>query len=194
MDLQNISSRPNKSARLGKARKDGWFSKRIITPECPKHSGLGIHSFIICPDSHHRFLFPSPPRIPEYPQIGLQRRWNLALAASQACSDPKKGENYRPLRRNTTGLCCSVVVLFLDKHVTGPVGFSVVTMSICWFGGGEGRGSYLFEAEGVLGRWWCQPMVWPNSFLPLLRLEKQNSKLIPKFTLCRVRPYLSGPY
>ena len=64
MDLQNISSRPNKSARLGNARKDGCFSKRIITPECPKHSGLGIHSFIICPDSHHRFLFPSPPESP----------------------------------------------------------------------------------------------------------------------------------
>lgn len=62
--MQNISSRPNKSARLGKARKDGWFSKRIITPECPKHSGLGIRSFIICPDSHHRFLFPSPPESP----------------------------------------------------------------------------------------------------------------------------------
>lgn len=143
MDLQNISSRPNKSARLGKARKDGWFSKRIITPECPKHSGLGIHSFIICPDSHHRFLFPYPPRIPEYPQIGLQRRWNLALAASQACSDPKKGENYRPLRRNTTGLCCSVGTVLFKRRGNIRCAFFLWNHRISKMGW-ERKGKFIF--------------------------------------------------
>ena len=144
MDLQNISSRPNKSARLGKARKDGWFSKRIITPECPKHSGLGIHSFIICPDSHHRFLFPSPPRIPESPKK-TPKAVKFGIGSFTSLFGSKEGRELQAIAKKYHWpllLGCYCVVFGQACHETSGIFCRNHVNMLVWGGGRKGKLSF----------------------------------------------------